>query len=759
MPTDMIYELVNPPADNDSLLLWETLFHNANGYIGVRSCYEEGYPAGYTSIRGAYINGVYDFAPMKQAESLYGLVEEKQTILNVADPQGIELALEGERFTPFVGEVLESRRTLNMEKGTTARFVHWKSPQGKEVQVTSTRMASFAKLPLFLIQYKIKSINYSGDITLTSTHKGQVKNYANPNDPRVAAESLQYLHLEKTEQQGDASVFLAKTSASGLHIATGVTHKCSKETQSTLQINGDTAVYTAQASIQAGEEITLYKYCVFTDSIRYTDCFAQAGKLLGEYAEQPPKELYKEQQEYLREYWEKAYLTIEGDDELSRAVRFNLYQMIASVGKDPHCNIAAKGLSGEGYEGHYFWDTEMYGQPFFNITMPEISRNLIAYRYSILEEARKNAKILGHTKGALYAWRTIMGKECSGYFPSGTAQYHINSDIAYSVVAYYLATGDATLLEEMGAEILFETARLWLDVGAYHDGEFHIHCVTGPDEYTCLVNNNYYTNLSAKYNLEWAVKAYHLLEKVGKTDCARRIGLTQQEIEEFSSAAEKMFLPYDETLGINPQDDSFLQKKVWDIAATPQDKFPLLLHYHPLHLYRYQVCKQADTVLAHFLFEDAQPMATIENSFAYYEKVTTHDSSLSTCIFSIMASKLGQAEKAYSYFGNSAKLDLFNTHNNTKDGIHTANMGGTYMAVVYGFGGLRIKEDGIYFAPSLPEKWNAYSFAVRYKNNVLQVDVNRRQTVFTMKSGQGCSITVNGKQYDLQDTLVLESGV
>ena len=396
----------------------------------------------------------------------------------------------------------------------------------------------------------------------------------------------------------------------------------------------------------------------------------------------------------------------------------------------------------------------MYMQPFFTLTNPEVSKNLVEYRYSTLDEARKNARILGHKKGAAYPWRTIRGRECSGYFPSGSAQYHISGDIAYSTVAYYLATGDLDFMAEKGAEIIFETARMWLDLGCWYKGTFQLHEVTGPDEYTCLVSNNYYTNLDAQYNLHWAVRLYNLLKEAGKLEpVAKKIGLEESEIAEFEKAEKAMYLPYDEELGINPQDDSFLHKAVWDFEHTPKDHYPLLLHYHPMYIYRYQVCKQADTVLAHFIFEDAQDIETIRKSFAYYEKVTTHDSSLSTCIYSIVASKLGLADKAYEYFGDSAKLDLFNTHQNTKDGIHTANMGGNYMAIVYGFGGFRLKESGAWFAPALPKQWDAYRFKLIYLGRHIQVEVNKDGTTFTLESGEPVELHVYGEKCVLENSL------
>jgi alpha,alpha-trehalose phosphorylase len=349
-----------------------------------------------------------------------------------------------------------------------------------------------------------------------------------------------------------------------------------------------------------------------------------------------------------------------------------------------------------------------------------------------------------------------MGRECSGYFPAGTAQYHINGDIAWSVVSYYLATGDRAFIIDQGAELVFECARLWIDVGNYYQGTFRINEVTGPDEYTCLVNNNYYTNLSAQYNLRWAVKFYELLKAADALDgLCRKIGLDPGEIAAFSQAAESMYLPYDRELGINPQDDAFLSKKKWDLASIPRDHFPLLLHYHPLHLYRRQVCKQADTVLAHFIFEDAQSPDTINNSFHYYEEITTHDSSLSTCVFSIVASKLGFHDKAYRYFGNSAKLDLFNTHGNTKDGIHTANMGGTCLAILYGFAGLRIKEEGLSFAPALPLPWDAYRFKIFYQGSQIRVEVDKTELRFTLLSGKEQEIRVYGRDYRLSKSLTV----
>ncbi|MBD5395762.1 MAG: glycoside hydrolase family 65 protein [Lachnospiraceae bacterium] len=750
-----IYQKEDFSLDQKELILEETIFHNANGYLGVRANFEEGYPDTYKTIRGTYINGVYDFTPMNQAEKLHGLIEEKQTILNVADTQEILLYIEGQRFSMFEGTVLGSNRILDMKKGITIRNIIWESDKGHRIEIKITRMASFVFQHLFLINYEMRPLNFDGEIEIVSAHKGKVSNFFDPSDPRVAGETFEYLHLSDVKVEDDISIMTAETSKSGIQICSLVKNQLESTVGRFVQKETEvTQTFTVRA--QKGKKISFYKYTVLGDSIRSADVQKEMKQYLKDVVSRPVFELYERQEVYLKDFWNNSALEVEGDEDLQKAVYYNQYQLLSSVSKDAYGNIAAKGLSGEGYEGHYFWDTEMYLQPFFVLNEREISKNLIRFRYRTLEFAKDNARELGHSQGALYPWRTIMGKECSGYFPSGTAAYHINGDVAYSVVAYYLATKDLEFMKECGAEILLETARLWMDAGNYYQGKFHINEVTGPDEYTCMVNNNYYTNLLAQYNLRWAAKMVRILStaETGEQWCAK-MHITEEECRSFEEAADNMMLPYDEETGINPQDDSFMQKKRWDLEKTPSEMFPLLMNCHPLNLYRYQICKQADTVMAHFILEDAQDIDTIRRSYDYYEKITTHDSSLSTCIFSIMAARLGMTQKAYDYFGESAKLDLFNTHKNTKDGIHTANMGGTYMAIVYGFGGFRLKEEGISFRPVMPKAWNGYSFKILFEDSKILVRVDKKQCEFILENGSGKEISVYDEKYFLVRNLAV----
>jgi len=751
-----IYEINNIRLDNKSLLFNEALFHNANGYIGVRSAFEEGYPEDFATIRGQYINGFYDFTPKKQAENLYGLINEKQTMLNVADTQSIKIYFEDEMFSMFEGKVLKSRRWVDMDKGVTGRYVHWRSPSGKEVEITITRMASFTQLSLFTIEYHIKAVNFAGAVMIESNHHGNVTNSYNEDDPRTADEAFQHLTPASCNIQYGSSFITSETSKSNLKVCSCVKNFLSGESERQFIIDKGNALCQMVTSIASGQTINFVKYAIFADSLRTEDCKEHAAAEMKKALSVTLQELYQHQENYLTDYWENCAVKIEGDDELNVAVKYNLFQVIQAVSKDEFGNIAPKGLSGEGYEGQYFWDSEMYLQPFLTITNPAMTKNLISYRYNTLDMAKENARILGHKSGALYPWRTIMGRECSGYFPAGSAQYHINGDIAYSIIAYYLATGDLDFIAEKGGEVILETARLWLDIGTFFKGKFHINDVTGPDEYTCLVNNNYYTNVLAQYHLNWAIKFITQLKNNPKFKrMLKKIRFKTEEIGQFKKAASQMYLPYDEKLKINPQDDSFLQKKTWDLKEIPKAKFPLLLHYHPLHLYRYQVCKQPDTVLAHFILEDAQPLDTIRHSFRFYEKITTHDSSLSKCIFSIMAAKLGLEEKAYKYFGNSTQLDILDLHKNTQDGVHLANMGGNYMAIVYGFGGFRLKEQGVCFSPILPKKWTGYSFRIAYEDARIVVNVSNAKCTFYLEYGNPKQIQVYDRTYSLKNTLTV----
>lgn len=747
----MTWKLTKSELNNENLLINESLFSLGNGYLGVRGNFEEGYDSRSNSIRGTYINAFHDETEISYGEKLYAFPEKQQKMVNIIDSQTVEVYIDGERFSLFSGEILAFERNLHMDQGFSERMIHWKSPNGKEVKLHFRRIVSFVTKELFAIDLKVEPISFISEIKVISTLAGDVKNFAASNDPRVSSGHAEQLKVVDIRQKEHLCIVKNRTTETQLEVVC----VSSSTIEAALSTCHTTRTETSiKETYTASGVVHFRKYNVYTDTLRHGDLLIEEAVAIHQQLEDKTfTDLLEVQQAYLDKFWKQADIIIDGDAALQSGIRFNIYQLLQSVGKDAYSNISAKGLSGEGYEGHYFWDTEIYIFPVFLMTDAKIAKNLLLHRYTLLDSARRRAREMGHNKGALFPWRTITGPESSAFFPAGTAQYHISADIAYSYIQYYLVTKDEAFLRDYMAEVLFETARLWIDTGHMLGGQFRIDDVTGPDEYTCIINNNYYTNVMAKHNLLWAAKVYNLLEEtepVVLVQLVKRLDISKEEADTWREAGKRMYLPYDEQLKINAQDDTFLQKQRWDLKHTPADKFPLLLNYHPLTLYRYQVCKQADTVLAHFLLEDEQDFETMKNSYDYYEEITTHDSSLSHCAFSMMASKLGYKEKAYNYFLETARLDLDNTHGNTKDGLHMANMGGTWLAIVYGFAGVRVKESGLSLAPTLPEQWNALEFKIQFQGSLLKVHINRDTVTYLVMEGDGLTINHFGEKVWLE---------
>ncbi|MEX0731847.1 MAG: glycosyl hydrolase family 65 protein [Aquisalimonadaceae bacterium] len=735
--------------DTESNFLDETLFALGNGYVGLRGTHEEGYngPAG-TSLDGTYLNGFYESEPIHYPEGAYGLARRNQFMLNAPNGKRIELSIEGERFDLLQGRVLKYERSLDFRTGVLTRLVEWMSPQGRHIAVTSQRLVSFNDKHLFAIRYSVEPLNFSGRIQLLSALDGQVKNLEVGDDPRAGSAysgaALQLIDLEQTDA---FCALVHRTRNSGFNLVSAIESELKDGNGQTVDretVTHDQRVeqwYDVFAT--EGKPVCLTKFGCYFSSRDYPEAelLPRAKQVLGVARTAGFDTLCTSQAEYLQAFWQQADVEIAGDDALQQGIRFNQFHLLQSVGRDGKTNIAAKGVTGEGYEGHYFWDTEIYVFPFFLYTKPDIARKLLEFRCGSLPKARERARQLAHAKGALYPWRTIDGDECSSYFPAGTAQYHINADIAYSVKQYVEVTGDEAFLVHAGAEMVMETARIWMGIGGYIDnkgGRFCINEVTGPDEYTALVNNNYYTNTLAQLHLQYAADVADMLRDRYPAEfksLARAIDLEDDEPARWWRAAEHMYLPYDEGLGIHPQDDSFLSKVVWDFAATPEQNYPLLLHYHPLVIYRHQVCKQADVVLALLLRGNRFSLDQKMRDFDYYEAITTHDSSLSSCIFSIIASEIGYRDKAYGYFMETARLDLDNTHANTQYGVHTAAMAGTWMGMVHGFAGMRVYDGSLSFSPYLPEQWRHYQFKVRIQGRLLHVHVKQDQAEYRLLEG------------------------
>lgn len=753
------WEVVEESFTIENNLRNETIFSLSNGYVGMRGNFEEGYrgPEG-TGLNGTYVNGFYESEYIKYGETAYGFAEKSQTMLNVTDGKTIRLFVGDEEFNLLEGCVSEYERVLSLKDGLLRRGLTWTSPKGRKIRLEIERLVSLSNRHLIAISYTVTPVDFGGTLTLLSALDGNVTNLDAGNDPRVGSGLKgRVLFPEDAWIEGTFGMLVQRTKNTGFSLACAMDHRLDTRDDCTVRSEtGPSEVKTIfEVQAESGKPVRLVKYIAYASSMGERDKPADIVRQVLEEARLLSFDTIKKaQREYLDDFWYRADISIKGDPALQQSIRVNAFHLLQAAGKDGRTNIAAKGLTGEGYEGHYFWDTEIYILPFFLHSFPEIGRKLLEYRYGILEKARERARQMSHAKGALFPWRTIGGEECSAYFPAGTAQYHIDADIAFAVKKYMEATGDQDFLIKYGAEIVFETARLWADLGCFDErrGGFCINTVTGPDEYSALVNNNCYTNLMARENLLYAFETVRWMREHTPAEYSRladKISLGPEEPEYWKKAADGMFVPYDERLGIYLQDDSFLDRKKWDFENTPKENYPLLLHYHPLVIYRHQVCKQADLVLLLYLLGDRFTKEEKRINYGFYEKVTTHDSSLSTCIFSIEASETGDHEKAYEYFMETARMDLDDTHGNTKDGIHAANMAGTWQCIVNGFAGMRVRDGVLRFAPYLPASWEEYSFKVAFRDRLIRVKVDKSGAVFELLKGADITVMNSDEPVDL----------
>lgn len=759
---------------------YASLFALGNGYLGIRGSHDDALPSefepeGTANQTGTFINGFYESDDIQYGEIAYGYARESQTLLNIADPLPVSLAADGIPFSFYRalrnGEISEYRRELSMSDSMLERSFVWRYSTGKRLLISSKRFVSQQQKELAVSIYRIFALDADVEIDLSSYIDGMVSNQHSGDDPRIGS-GLKGRSLINDYPGADLNKLMISlqqhTSRSGMRLGCAVSHKLLIDdtkldhTKILADANAfddpDRPTITLKLSCEKKRALTLEKY------IAYADTRCVDDEQLEQYimnraqsaADKGFKILYEEQKEFMEDFWYHSQVRLSGDLSLQQGLHFNISQLLQSAGRDGYTSVSAKGVSGEGYEGHYFWDTEMYIMPFFLHTLPWISRALLEYRYRILPQARQRAREMGHKTGALFAWRTINGHECSAYYPAGTAQYHINADIAYAVIRYLDSTNDDDFLWEMGAEILFETAELWQNLGFYnpqHDNLFCIQGVTGPDEYNVLVDNNYYTNLMAKANLSAAAAAAWRMKKEKPDKYAELASKLQLDLDERSSlwqqAADNMYFPYDDKKSICLQDEDFLGRLPWDFENTEADKYPLLLHYHPLVIYRHRVCKQADMVLAQMMHSSHFSLEDKKRAYNYYEACTTHDSSLSASIHAVMACELGYVHKAYRYFMETARLDLENRHHNTVDGLHLANMAGTWMVMVNGYAGLRVEQGKLAFAPQISEHWDSYQFRLVHQGCLINVAVNSRQAIYTLLEGDGLAFEHFGRSYRL----------
>ncbi len=745
----------------------ETVFALSNGYVGVRGCYDEGRPV---HSAGVFVNGFHEEWPIVHAEEAYGLARTGQTIVNVPDATILRLYVDDEPLFLATATMNQYARILDMRAGTLTRELLWDTAAGKQVLVRTCRIVSLVHRHLMAVTYEVVLPEHSAPIAISSlvlnrqdVHLRHEPGRGQTVDPRRATQlSSRVLEAEVVETHADRMLLGYKTANSGMTLGVGVDHVVQAPADVNLQVSLDADVGEAVLTVDArpGVPIRIIKYITYQSSrsAPSAELVARCGRTLDRAIRDGVDTLLASQRSELEQFWNTADVTVTTTQgtvwtaRVRQAIRWNLFQLCQATWRVEGSGVPAKGLTAQAYEGHYFWDTEVYLLPFLSFTQPRIARNLLQFRHSLLARARARARELHHS-GALFPWRTINGDEASAAYQAGTAQYHINADIAYAIRRYVNTSHDRDFLVEAGAELLVETARMWEDLGFYaEDGRFHLHSVTGPDEYTTVVNDNTYTNLMARLNLNYAAASLRTIEAerpAGYAGLVAELNLRPEEPEAWERAAAAMYVPYDERRGINPQDANFLEREVWDLESTPPERFPLLLHYHPLVIYRHQVIKQADVVLAMFLLGNEFSRKQKRANFAYYDALTTGDSSLSACIQSIVAAEVGEPEAALDYFRYAVLMDLADAAGNTSDGVHVASSAGVWQALVFGFGGVREYDGALSITPHLPVGWELLAFSLRFRGRLLRIRLTHDEETYTVEDGHALELTVRGERHVL----------
>ncbi len=752
------WRLVETEPDERDLGLTETLFANGNGYIGMRANPSEGRNA---HTHGTYLNGFHETWDIKHAENAFAFAKTGQTIVDVPDAKLMKLYVDDEPLLLANAELQHYERAVDFRTGVSHRDLVWRTPAGKIVHVRTERMVALAHRHLAVFSLEVTIENGDAPIVVSSQllnrQDGEDEYHVRSaalgegRDPRQASrfdhrvlEPREQRHADPDDPAGGEVSLGYRCVNSGMTMAASYRHEvqtdCECEVETSVGHDLAKTVFTFDA--HEGQTIRLVKYVAYHSSrgVPPQELADRCHRTIERARDVGRDALYAEQREWLDEFWARSDVEVVGDPAAQQAIRLNLYHLAQATARTHEQGVAAKAVTAGGYDGHYFWDTEVYVLPFLAYTNPDAARKLLRFRYRMLDKARERATELSQ-KGALYPWRTINGEEASAYYAAGTAQYHINAGIMYALERYLYATGDVEFLADEGAEMLVETARLYEDLGFFGTNgstHFHIHGVTGPDEYTTVVNDNLYTNVMARFTMRYAARCVAFLREFAPDSYARlvrRTGLTDDEPLGWHRACDAMYLPYDEDLGIHPQDASFLDKERWDFSETPSDKYPLLLHYHPLVIYRFQVLKQADVVLAMFLRREVFTDDQKRRNFDYYDPLTTGDSSLSACVQSIAAADIGYDDLAWKYFEQSLYLDLSDAHQNTSDGMHIANAGGVWAALVHGFGGMDDNGEVLTVRPRLPEAWQALTYHLHRHGSDITVRVDADGATIEVTAG------------------------
>ncbi len=718
------------------------LFALANGLVGVGGILDE-----LADAPCAYMPDAYILRPITYHESFPGYAEATDTRIACPSPVLMRLEIDGAAVDFTTAKLAESESMLDLTTGQLQRRSLWTIGGGRSIEIAVTRIVPIAGEACVASQICIRPIDFSGrfEVALCFGIEGG-DNSGDADDPRISGR-LSPAWTILPPATGDMTS-VTRFAQEAVELAYRQQITCPAADVAAVPTG-----HLVKGDLVAGGVLTIDRVVAMACARGRPVDLAELPTVAGDF-----EAIAAGQQAAVARLWETAAVSIDGDAALDAALRFNLFQLHQSASRDPGHSIGAKGLSGEGYEGHYFWDAETFMLPVLALQAPAKARTLLAYRIGKLDRARAHAKAIGHRQGALYPWRTIGGDECSSHYPTGSAQYHINGDIAYALALYVAATGDDDFRAE-AAEMLFDTARIWMEIGAFdprRGGAFCIHGVTGPDEYSALVDNDYYTNAIARRHLAYAVETAEWLREGDRLGAfSDAIGLSDNEIAGWQRAADAMWLPVDPVLGINPQDDAFLGRPELPGLATSGDRRgPLLMRYHPMLLFRHQVAKQGNVVQAMAMDLAAMPVSRQRRNFDYYRRVTTHDSTLSSVSFAIVAARHGDDAAGLEFMHECALVDLENRHGNTSHGLHMAALAGSWLVLAQGWGGLRLDAAKPSFCPRLPGAWTGYRFRLQWRGSVVELSVDRAGCSYRLLSGPPLEVTDHGRRLRVEKKAV-----
>lgn len=746
-PWKIIEESYKPEYNKIS----ESICSLGNGKSGQRANFEETYTG--PSLQGSYVSGVYYPDKTRVGWWKNGYPEYFAKMLNAPSWIGIKVNIDGEELDIAKSQVAEFTRVLDMKRGVLERHFIATLPSGKQVEVWSTRFLSIVRDEIGVIKYTIKPLNFSAEAKITCDVDADIKNEDSNYDEKF------WIEINK---ESDKNIFVtAETKKTKFRVCTAVVNKFSENVKSEESLEGEKYAGKAYTiSLSENHKLTIYKYAAITSTMYYSADEIESKTLdsLGKAVEDGFDTILKEQEDAWAAKWEESDIIIEGDIAAQQGIRFNIFQLNQTyTGRDERLNIGPKGFTGEKYGGTTYWDTEAYCLPFYLATADKkVAHSLLVYRWKHLQRAIENAEKLGFSNGAaLYPMVTINGEECHNEWEITFEEIHRNAAIANAVKIYVDYTGEKKYLAEYGLEVLIGISRFWAQRVHFSQDKqkFVMHGVTGPNEYENNVNNNWYTSYSAIQNMKYTLSAIDFVKNNYKDDWNRIVEKTnfdKAEIQTWEDIISNMYLGYDEKRKVFIQNDGFMDKDLVPVSQLPADQRPINQHWSWDRILRSCYIKQADVLQGIYFFESNFDTETIKRNFEFYEQFTVHESSLSSCIHNILAARVGLYDKAYQYYLNASRLDLDDYNNDTCDGCHITSMGGTWMTIVQGFGGMRIKYGLPSFRPIIPEGWTKYSFKIRHQDNLFRVTVDKNTVTVENLSDSKGKVILNDKTFEIQ---------